>query len=204
MNAPSPSSIGSRLIARIWHGVTEAARADEYADYLERTGAKECRAPPGNRGVYGLRRITQHRATSAAQVYDARERVVLPHPSGDIHPGFGGWVTGTGTPVGMLAGMLASGMNPQGAEFDDSSAVVENQVIAWLVELLGLPAGTHGLLVSGGSLASLGGHPVRPHPRPGVRVPQRGPQHRAGPRPAGQPSTEHDSPARPAAHRHQP
>ncbi len=43
MNAPSPSSIGSRLIARIWHGVTDAARADEYADYLERTGAKECR-----------------------------------------------------------------------------------------------------------------------------------------------------------------
>jgi hypothetical protein len=31
MNAPSPSSNGSRpLIARIWHGSTQAARADEY------------------------------------------------------------------------------------------------------------------------------------------------------------------------------
>ena len=30
---------------------------------------------------------------------------------------------------------------------------VENQVIGWLVELLGMPAGTHGLLVSGGSMA---------------------------------------------------
>jgi len=48
-------------------------------------------------------------------------------------------VIGTGTPVAMLADMLASGMNPQVAEFDDSSAVVENQVIGWLVELLGLP-----------------------------------------------------------------
>ena len=62
MNAPSPSSNGSKLIARIWHGVTDAGRADEYADYLERTGAKECRATPGNRGVYVLRRIRQYRA----------------------------------------------------------------------------------------------------------------------------------------------
>ena len=63
MNAPSPSSTASeRLIARIWHGVTDAARADEYADYLERTGARECRATPGNRGVYVLRRIKQDRA----------------------------------------------------------------------------------------------------------------------------------------------
>jgi len=42
--------------------VTDAARADEYAEYLERTGARECRATPGNRGVYVLRRIKQHRA----------------------------------------------------------------------------------------------------------------------------------------------
>src|SRR6266567_5148219 len=62
MNARSPGSTASRLIARIWHGVTDAARADEYAAYLERTGARECRATPGNRGVYVLRRIKQDRA----------------------------------------------------------------------------------------------------------------------------------------------
>jgi heme-degrading monooxygenase HmoA len=63
MSAPSPSSNGSRpLIARIWHGSTQAARADEYLAYLERTGASECRATPGNRGVYVLRRIKQDRA----------------------------------------------------------------------------------------------------------------------------------------------
>ena len=62
MNAPSPSSTASKLIARIWHGVTDAARADEYAAYLERTGAREWRATPGNRGVYVLRRIKQDRA----------------------------------------------------------------------------------------------------------------------------------------------
>ena len=62
MSVPSPSSNGSRLIARVWHGVTEAVRAEEYAAYLERTGARDCRATPGNRGVYVLRRIKQNRA----------------------------------------------------------------------------------------------------------------------------------------------
>ena len=62
MNAPSPGSTASNLIARIWHGVTDAARADVYAAYLERTGARECRATPGNRGVYVLRRIKQDHA----------------------------------------------------------------------------------------------------------------------------------------------
>lgn len=62
MNAPSQSSTGSKLIARVWHGATDAARADEYTEYLERTGARECRATPGNRGVFVLRRIKHERA----------------------------------------------------------------------------------------------------------------------------------------------
>ena len=59
MNARSPSSIGSKpgqLIARLWRGVTAAARADDYAAYLGRTGVRDCRATAGNRGVLVLRR----------------------------------------------------------------------------------------------------------------------------------------------------
>lgn len=64
MNAPSPSSSASNrgLIARIWHGVTPAARAEEYAAYLAQTGVRDCRATPGNRGVYVLRRVQNDRA----------------------------------------------------------------------------------------------------------------------------------------------
>src|SRR5881409_1668614 len=42
--------------ARLWHGATPAARADDYAAYLRKTGVKDCRATPGNRGVQVLRR----------------------------------------------------------------------------------------------------------------------------------------------------
>jgi len=45
------------MIARTWHGMTDASRADEYLDYLNRTGVPDYRATPGNLGVYLLRRI---------------------------------------------------------------------------------------------------------------------------------------------------
>jgi len=45
------------MIARTWHGMTDASKADDYLDYLNKTGVPDCRATPGNLGVYLLRRI---------------------------------------------------------------------------------------------------------------------------------------------------
>jgi heme-degrading monooxygenase HmoA len=47
------------MIARTWHGVVPAAKADAYYDYLMRTGVPEYRATDGNRGVYMLRRVSE-------------------------------------------------------------------------------------------------------------------------------------------------
>lgn len=50
------------MIARIWHGVTAAAKSDGYLDYLNETGVPDYRATEGNRGVYVLRRTEGDRA----------------------------------------------------------------------------------------------------------------------------------------------
>lgn len=81
-----------------------------------------------------------------------RERV-LPYTNGNLHPRFFGWVQGNGTLLGMMADMLAAGLNPHMAGFNQAPALVEQQVIDWLAELLGMP-GASGTLVSGGSMAS--------------------------------------------------
>jgi heme-degrading monooxygenase HmoA len=44
------------MIARLWHGMTPASRADEYLEYLNTTGVPDYQRTAGNRGVYVLRR----------------------------------------------------------------------------------------------------------------------------------------------------
>jgi heme-degrading monooxygenase HmoA len=44
------------VIARTWRGWTRAEDADPYVEYLERTGMREYRETPGNRGAWILRR----------------------------------------------------------------------------------------------------------------------------------------------------
>ncbi|HYM39976.1 MAG TPA: antibiotic biosynthesis monooxygenase [Thermoplasmata archaeon] len=50
------------MIARTWHGVTPASKADAYYDYLEASGVKGYRETKGNLGVYVLRRVAGDRA----------------------------------------------------------------------------------------------------------------------------------------------
>jgi len=90
----------------------------------------------------------------AAGAYDSFLHNVLPYAIGNTHPRFWGWVMGGGDAVGMMAEMLTAAMNPNVGGFDDSATLVEEQVIRWMAELMGMPEGTSGLLMSGGTMAN--------------------------------------------------
>ncbi|MFX0121767.1 MAG: pyridoxal phosphate-dependent decarboxylase family protein [Candidatus Hodarchaeota archaeon] len=89
------------------------------------------------------------------EIYQDFVEKILPFPTGNIHPRFWGWVVGTGTPLGMLAEMLATGMNPHLGGAEHAANYVETQVINWFKEIMGFPSTASGLLVSGGSMANL-------------------------------------------------
>jgi len=80
---------------------------------------------------------------------------VLPYSVGNAHPGFMGWVHGGGTPVGMLAEMLAAGLNANLGGRDQMPIEVERQVVQWVRELFGFPEAASGLFVTGTSMANL-------------------------------------------------
>lgn len=80
---------------------------------------------------------------------------IAPYPLGNDHPRFWGWVMGNGTPLGMLAEMLAAGINPNVGGAEHAANYVEAEVIDWCKDLLGFPPETSGILVSGGSMANL-------------------------------------------------
>ncbi len=99
---------------------------------------------------------------------------VLPFPNGNLHPRFWGWVQGTGTPLAMMADMLAAGLNPHMAGFHQAPALVEHQVLAWLTELMGFPREASGVLVTGGTMANVIGLAVARNARAGFDVRARG------------------------------
>jgi len=98
-----------------------------------------------------------HAGMPLDDVYDTFLRDVLPYPTGNGHPRFWGWVMGTGSATGMLAEMLAAGMNSHLAGYDQSASLIEKKVLAWLTALMGFPETSSGLLVSGGTAANLNG-----------------------------------------------
>ncbi len=100
---------------------------------------------------------------SAGQAYAAFQRLVLPYSVGNLHPRFMGWVHGGGNPVGMLAELLAGGLNANCGGRDHAPIEVERQVIRWSAELLGLPREAGGVLVTGTSIANLIGVLVARH-----------------------------------------
>lgn len=81
---------------------------------------------------------------------------IMPFPMGNDHPRFFGWVVGAPAPVGVLAETLAATINSSCGGSDHTAIPLEACVSRWLMELVGFPLeGSRGLLVSGGSVATL-------------------------------------------------
>jgi len=91
----------------------------------------------------------------AANVYEDFLHTVLPYNKGNVHPRFWAWVEGGGTPFGMLADMLASGMNANLGIGSHSAVHVERQVLDWSKEMFGFPPSSSGILTSGASMANI-------------------------------------------------
>jgi glutamate/tyrosine decarboxylase-like PLP-dependent enzyme/GNAT superfamily N-acetyltransferase len=128
---------------------------DDSVDYLASLRERPTWRSPPDEVRAALKTPAPWVAQGAQATYDEFLELIRPYTTGNISPRFWGWVQGSGAPVGVLADFLAAVMNPNAADFDHSPALVELQVIEWFREIMGFPAGSSGLLVSGGSAANL-------------------------------------------------
>ena len=81
---------------------------------------------------------------------------VFTHPMGNGHPRFFGWVNSPPQPIGIVGDLLASALDPSCAGGDHAAIYLEHTALRWLMELVGYPTeGAAGVLLSGGSMASL-------------------------------------------------
>jgi glutamate/tyrosine decarboxylase-like PLP-dependent enzyme len=83
--------------------------------------------------------------------------LVTGHSVFNGHPRFMGYITSSAAPLGSLAELLAATVNPNCGSWSlsPSATLVEAQTVQWIAELVGLPAATGGVLVSGGNMANM-------------------------------------------------
>jgi aromatic-L-amino-acid/L-tryptophan decarboxylase len=88
-------------------------------------------------------------------LHDVRDHV-LPHPMGNGHPRFFGWVNSPPSPAGVLVAPLAAAMNPSCAGGEHAGVLLERTAVRWLAELVDFPHQPGaGLLTSGASMATV-------------------------------------------------
>ena len=92
---------------------------------------------------------------SSPQMIQSLLQGFLPYGVGNTHPRFFGWVHGAGAPSGIMAEIAAGAMNINAGGRNHIAPVVEREVIRWSTEMMGMPVGTSGLVVSGTSMATI-------------------------------------------------
>lgn len=153
MEAPTPYSLDPSE----WDSLREQGHRmlDDMFDYLAALRERPVWQPAPDEVRAAFQSPLPRQATDLAAVYQDFTGQILPYTIGNAHPGFMGWVQGGGTPVGMLAEMLAAGLNANVGGRDQIPVEVERQIVRWVRELFGFPETATGLFVTGSSLANM-------------------------------------------------
>ncbi|QJD94289.1 aspartate aminotransferase family protein [Duganella dendranthematis] len=128
---------------------------DDMFDYLQGIRQRPVWQPVPDQARAAFRNPLPAQGSDLADVHQQFMDNILPYAIGNTHPGFFGWVHGGGTAAGMLAEMLAAGLNANCGGRDHIPIEVERQVVRWMAELFGFPSSSSGLFVTGSSMANM-------------------------------------------------
>ena len=128
---------------------------DDVMDYLENIGEQPVWKPIPQEVKTFLSQDIPREPQDIEAIYREFKQYIFPYTKGNIHPRFFAWVQGTGTPLGVLADLLAATMNPNVTIGEHAALYVDQQVINWCKQLLNYPDDASGILLSGGSMANI-------------------------------------------------
>jgi aromatic-L-amino-acid/L-tryptophan decarboxylase len=156
-DAPSLSGSSETLDPQNWDEIRAQGHRmlDDMFDYVANIRERPVWKPIPNEVRARFRAALPQRSSDLAEVYREFTDFIAPYATGNVHPGFMGWVHGGGTAVGMLAEMLAAGLNANLGGRDHIPIEVERQIVEWTRQMFGFPASASGLFVTGTSMSNL-------------------------------------------------
>ena len=96
------------------------------------------------------------KGTDVSELFTKASQLLLNHSLLNGHPKFFGYITSSPAPIGALADLLATAVNPNvGANIlSPMATAIEVQTVKWLAEFIGVSPEYAGVLVSGGNMAN--------------------------------------------------
>ncbi len=154
---PLRSEPGETLDPQNWDELRQQGHRmlDDMIDYIANIRERPVWSPIPDDVRARFRTELPRGPSDIAEVYREFSDNVVPYTTGNVHPGFMGWVHGGGSVVGMLAEMLAAGLNANLGGRDHIPIEVERQVVEWTRQMFGFPQGASGIFVTGTSMANL-------------------------------------------------
>ena len=112
MSATTALNLEQGLDPKNWADLRELGHRmiDDMFSYLENVGERPVWQPIPPQVKETFTELVPEEPQGASAAYDQFRRNILPYPTGNIHPRFWSWVSGTGSAGGMLAELL-SGAN---------------------------------------------------------------------------------------------
>lgn len=130
------------------------AMLDDMLDYAEQLRERPVWQPIPPQIKAGFHESLPQHGKELNALHQRFMQEIVPYSIGNAHPGFMGWVQGGGTPVGMVADMLAAGLNANVGGREQIPIAVERQILDWMRELFRFPDTANGVFVTGTSLAN--------------------------------------------------
>lgn len=152
-NRETPITISKEEFKKIGYQLIETL--SDFIDTIDEKPVTTGETPKEIQTVLGNASLPEH-GTSVSELFTRTSNLLLNHSLLNGHPKFFGYITSSPAPIGALADLLASVVNPNvGANIlSPMATAIEKQTVKWLAEFIGISPGCGGILVSGGNMAN--------------------------------------------------
>lgn len=152
-NRDTPIEIDKEEFQKIGYELIDQIAA--FIGSIENKPLTAAKAPGELQEILGNASLPEN-GTLPAELLSKTTDLLLNNSLFNGHPKFMGYITSSAAPIGALADLLASSINPNvGAHILSPIATeIEKQTIKWLAEFIGVAPTYGGILVSGGNMAN--------------------------------------------------